>query len=243
MICQYINEQQVVKVIWHKAALPQQTDGSIVNPMRAHYRHLANMTELVLPLAHQSPQLKRQIDWFSNFCTAYGRVSSGMPGHVLSPNNCLFAWWIWAHLKHASLGSPESITQMAYWSVQPFLDRWLQSVHILYNGMPLPPLKLPLPMGGSGSHLIWFPASTRVLNPNGISISSAVFAGLTTVTDRHYSVKIGCIYVCNTAMRPNNTINIKYSTPGLFEGHNNFHILAHPDKLHIMIQILLISYI
>ena len=95
MICQYINEQQVVKVIWHKAALPQQTDGSIVNPMRAHYRHLANMTELVLPLAHQSPQLKRQIDWFSNFCTAYGRVSSGMPGHVLSPNNCPFACGIW----------------------------------------------------------------------------------------------------------------------------------------------------
>jgi len=30
----------------------------------------------------------------------------------------------------------------------------------------------------------WFPESTRVLNPNGISIGSAVFAGLTSVTDR-----------------------------------------------------------
>ena len=30
------------------------------------------------------------------FVTANGIVSSGMPGHVLSPNNCLFAWRIWA---------------------------------------------------------------------------------------------------------------------------------------------------
>jgi len=29
----------------------------------------------------------------------------------------------------------------------------------------------------------WFPEPTRVLNPNGISIGSAVFAGLTGVTD------------------------------------------------------------
>jgi len=26
------------------------------------------------------------------FCTAHGRVSSGMPGHVLSPKDCAFAW-------------------------------------------------------------------------------------------------------------------------------------------------------
>jgi len=29
-----------------------------------------------------------------------------------------------------------------------------------------------------------FPGPTRILNPNGISIGSAVFAGLTSVTDR-----------------------------------------------------------
>jgi len=49
------------------------------------------------------------------------------------------------------------------------------------------------------SHLInaWFPGPARVLNPNGISIGSAVFAGLTSVIERqtdrltdrpHYSV-------------------------------------------------------
>ena len=48
---------------------------------------------------------------------------------------------------------------------------------------------------------------TQVLNPNGISIGSAVFAELTSVTDRPTdhatrSVTIGRIYVCSTAMRP-----------------------------------------
>jgi len=57
-------------------------------PIRAHWHDLANMIELVLPSAHPSPQLKQQIDRFSHFCTAYGRVTSGMPGHVLSPSNC-----------------------------------------------------------------------------------------------------------------------------------------------------------
>ena len=39
-------------------------------------------------------------------------------------------------------------------------------------------------MEGSGRHLTWFPGLTRVLNPNGILIGAAVFAGLTSVTDR-----------------------------------------------------------
>jgi len=45
--------------------------------------------------------------------------------------------------------------------------------------------KLPLPMGGSGPPCnTWFPGPTRVLNPNGILIGSAIFAGLTSVTER-----------------------------------------------------------
>ena len=56
----------------------------------------------------------------------------------------------------------------------------------------------------------WFPGSTRVLNPNDISIGSDVFAGLTSVTDRptHHasrSVTIDRIYVGIVwAMRSNN---------------------------------------
>jgi len=61
------------------------------------------------------------------------------------------------------------------------------------------------------------PWSPRVLNPNGISIGSAVFAGLTTVTDilttdhAAWFVTIGRIYyVRSTAMQPkNNEIELK----------------------------------
>jgi len=43
---------------------------------------------------------------------------------------------------------------MANGSVQPFLYSSVQSIHILYNGLPLLPSKLPLPMGGCRLHLI-----------------------------------------------------------------------------------------
>ena len=39
----------------------------------------------LLPWAHLSPQPKRHLQLFSHFCTAHGRVSSGMPGHVIFP--------------------------------------------------------------------------------------------------------------------------------------------------------------
>jgi len=71
--------------------------------------------------------------------------------------------------------------------------------------------------GGANVHPclmhVCFLGPTRVHNPNGISIGSAVFAGLTIVTDRQTtrlrfrpSVEIGRIYV-RTAMRPNNVKN------------------------------------
>jgi len=51
------------------------------HPMWSHCRHVANMTQLVLPSTHPSWQPKRQIDRFSRFCTAHGKVSS----HTLAP--------------------------------------------------------------------------------------------------------------------------------------------------------------
>jgi len=46
-------------------------------------------------------------------------------------------------------------------------------------------LKIVHSLGGCGpTYNTWFRGPTRVLNPNGIEIGSAVFAGLTTVTDR-----------------------------------------------------------
>jgi len=52
------------------------------------------------------------------------------------------------------------------------------------------------------------PGPTRIFNPNGISIGAAMFAGLTSVTDRQTdhatrSVAIDRIYVRSAAMRPN----------------------------------------
>jgi len=54
------------------------------------------------------------------------------------------------------------------------------------------------------------PGPTQLLNPSGSSIGAAVFAGLTSVTDRQTEhatrlVRIGRIYVCSTAMHPKNT--------------------------------------
>jgi len=36
----------------------------------------------MVPWAHPSPHAKQHLEWFSHFCTAHSRVSSGMPGHV-----------------------------------------------------------------------------------------------------------------------------------------------------------------
>jgi len=50
---------------------------------------------------------------------------------------------------------------------------------------PLPTSKFPISMGDLDPlSNAWFPGTTRVLNPNGIWISAAVFVGLTSVTDR-----------------------------------------------------------
>ena len=89
--------------------------------------------------------------------------------------------------------------------------RTCTAVPILYNGPPFP-LKIARSHRGT-----WTPSNTRflgptrVLNSNSISISSALFAGLTSVTDRQTdhdtrSVAIGRIYVRSTAMQTNNQL-------------------------------------
>ena len=103
---------------------------AMCRPMRAHWRHLANAIELVLPSAHWSPQPKPQIDRFSRFCTAHDRKS-------------------------------------LYFTMAPLFP------------------KIATSHGGSGpASNTWFLGPTRVLNANGISIASAVFARLTSMTDR-----------------------------------------------------------
>jgi len=65
------------------------------------------------------------------------------------------------------------------------------------------------PLAPVDPHLTRFLGPIQAHNPNGISIGSAFFAGLTSVTGRQTdhatrSVTIGHIYLRSTAIRPNN---------------------------------------
>ena len=87
-----------------------------------------------------------------------------------------------------------------------------QTVPLLCNGPPYPQKIAPSHEGSGPPSNTWFPGPTGVLNPNGISISSAVLAELTSVTDRQTHnatglVTIDRIYVRSTAMRSNKEKN------------------------------------
>jgi len=143
----------------------------------------------MVPWAHPNPQPEQHLNRFSRFCTAHGRASIyfTMSHYSPPPQNCPFPCGDQdSYLIHHSFGTSEHTTQTASSLVQQFLHILLQSFPIVYNGPPLPPWKLSLPVGDVDPYLImeWFPGPTQVLNSNSISISSAVFAGLTTVTDR-----------------------------------------------------------
>jgi len=77
--------------------------------------------------AHPSPQPKRHLDQFSRFCTDDRSVSLyfAMERHFLHWKFPLPTGNLDPHLIHGSLGSAESSTQKASWSVQPFLQGWL----------------------------------------------------------------------------------------------------------------------
>jgi len=138
--------------------------------------HMAKTIELVLPSANPSPQLKGQIDWFSCFCTAHGRYfTMGAPFHGRSalPSNAWFTGTNPANNPNGiSIGSAVFAQMVAEC---PYTLQWEAPS----------PSKLPLSTGDLDANLdAWFLGPTWVLNSNSISIGSAVFAGLTSVTDR-----------------------------------------------------------
>jgi len=115
------------------------------------------------------------------------------------------------HLIHASLSPPESKSQTASRSVQPFLRSSRQSVPIslLYNGPPFPLLKIAPFHGGSE-----LPSSTWSLGSPVSSIQTASrsvqpfcrsLSGLDRPTDRP------CYSVCNNIGR----IHVRSTTRGL----------------------------
>jgi len=150
----------------------------------AHWHHLANMIELVLPSAHPSPQPKRQIDRFSRFCTAHDRVSILYNRRPFPPKLPLLVGGFGPHLTRV-LGpiqahNPNGISIGS----AVFTRMTAECPYTLQWDAPFP-LKIAPSHGGSGPPSnTWFPGPTRILSPNRISIGSAIFAGLTSVTDR-----------------------------------------------------------
>ena len=101
-----------------------------------------------------------------------------------------------------------------------FVQMTVECPYTLQWDAPFPKY-CPFPWGIWTASNTWFPGPTRVSNRNGISIGSAFFAGITSVTDRPTdhatrSVTTGRIYVRSTAMRPNdiNNNNNKTVTKG-----------------------------
>jgi len=110
---------------------------------------------------------------FSHFCTGHGRLSSG---RLTPPGE--YDWTC------ASFGKLESTAQTANWSVNFSRFCTAHGRNCLYFTMGAPiHLSCPFPWGDLDPCNTWFLEPTRVLNANGNSIASAVFAGLTSVTD------------------------------------------------------------
>ena len=89
------------------------------------------------------------------------------------------------HPIHDSLSQTELTNQTAFLSVQLFFSQVTAECPYTLQWDTTFPLKIDPSHGGSGpSSNTWFPGPTEVLNPNGISISSTILAGLTSVSDR-----------------------------------------------------------
>jgi len=85
------------------------------------------------------------------------------------------------HLIHDSLHPSESISQTVPRTVHRFCTaHW----YTLQWAAPPPPIKIAPSHEWIWTYNTQFPAPTSFLNPNGISVGSANFAGLTSVMDR-----------------------------------------------------------
>ena len=114
--------KQVVTIIWHKAASPPHTDGSVVfarwRQWVSHVTHASfgppepitqTASLSVQPFLHSSRQ-----------SIAYGRVSSGMSGYALPLKISPSYGGSGPHVMRGSLDPPDSASQTTYRSVQPF---------------------------------------------------------------------------------------------------------------------------
>jgi len=122
--------------------------------VRALWRHLVNMIELVLPSATRVHNPNSKLIGSATFAQPTAVSPYTLQCAHLSPKIAPSRRGIWTPFNTWFLGPSELTNQIAFRSVQQFLHRWLQSVPMLNNGMPLPPWKLSISMGASGPHLI-----------------------------------------------------------------------------------------
>jgi len=131
----------------------------------------------MIPLAHSSPQHKRHLDQFSHFCIAHGRVSSGMPEHVLSikiaPSHGDLDPHLIVVLGPTCVCNPNGI------SIGSAIFAQHVRMSLFMLGHALPPQNCPFSWGIWTPSSTWFLGSTWLSIPNGILIGSAVFAQLT----------------------------------------------------------------
>ena len=132
--------------------------------------------ESITQMVSQSVQLFLHRSWHSVAMIYNGLPippwNYNIPMGDLDRHLTRFLWPIWAH-------NPNSISIGSAVFAQITLS--------LYFTMGCPfPLKIAPShvVSGPSSNNTWFPGPTQVLSPNSISISSATFAGLNSVTDR-----------------------------------------------------------
>ena len=117
---------------------------------------------------------------------------------------------------NVSLDPPESTLQTASQSVQMFLYSARQRVPRLYNWQPVPPQNCLFASEDLNPHLIYGsfgpPESTAQTAPRLVqpSLQGSRFDRQTDRQTYHatWCVMIGCVYICSTAMQPNNTASI-----------------------------------
>jgi len=137
-----------------------------------HLHHLATITELVLPLANQ--MANRSVQPFLH--SSRQKVSIFYNWRPFSPKLPLRMGDLDRHLT-LFFGPIQAITQTASGWVEPFFSQMTAECPYTLQWDAPSPSKLPIPMGGPGlPSNTWFPGLTRVLNLDGISITS-VFAG------------------------------------------------------------------
>jgi len=202
-----------------------------------HWRHLANTIELVLAWAHPSLQPKRQLDWFSRFCTAHGRKSlyftKGAPFSKIGPSHGVSG----PHLTHDSsepirARNPNGISL----GLAVFAQMTTECPYTLQWDAPFPCQNYPLPMGDLRKpHLIHGflgpPESSIQTTSRSIQPFLQGWLQCDRSTDRPTdhatrSVTIDRIYVRSTAMRPNNTVFVRWYVGAEYRLHYYWTITA-----------------